>query len=172
METAELFEIARLLDRPVRFLVFGLGNDSIMWHRLNKKGRTVFIEDQRHWFKKITKRNPYLEAYLVDYDTKLEQWDELLNSPEKLSLELPEQVCDVEWDVILVDAPAGYADGTPGRMKSIYTASRLIKDGGSVFVHDANRPVERLYSNTYLLKKNLVSEVRGRSLLHHYVVRR
>ena len=47
MHANELFFIARTIKAPMNFLVFGMGNDSPFWSSLNRRGRTVFIEDQR-----------------------------------------------------------------------------------------------------------------------------
>lgn len=163
----ELQTIIRSLaaHTPCRFLVFGLGNDSIFWERLNRRGRTVFIEDNREWLARITARFPRLEAYLVDYETRLPQWQELLDQPHLLTLRLPPAVEETVWDVILVDAPSGWRDNDPGRMRSIHAATRLSGGAGEVFVHDCNRAVERLYCDTYLKAGNLVYEV---AQLRHY----
>jgi glucuronoxylan 4-O-methyltransferase len=169
MHANELFFIARALRPPMNFLVFGMGNDSPFWFDLNRRGRTVFIEDQEEWFNKIQQKNPALEAYLVDYGTKLEEGMQLIDHPERLEMDLVPEIRKTEWDAILVDGPAGYADGTPGRMKSIYEASRLIKPGGRIFVHDQERAVEREYCDRYLLKSNVVAEITGRALLRHYI---
>jgi hypothetical protein len=170
MHAHELFLIARAIRPPVNFLVFGMGNDSPLWSDLNRRGRTVFIEDQAEWFSKIQRENPSLEAYLVDYGTKLVQGMELIDHPERLAMDLPPEIRSTEWDVILVDGPAGYDNGTPGRMKSIYEASRLIKPGGRIFVHDQERAIEREYCGRYLVKGKVVAEAIGRALLRHYVV--
>ena len=170
MHANEIFLIARAINSPADFLVFGMGNDSPFWAAQNRRGRTVFIEDQSEWFNKIKREHPSLEAYLVDYGTKLEDGMRLIDYPEKLAMDLPSQIKNTRWDAILVDGPAGYENGTPGRMKSIYEASRLIKPGGSIFVHDHERPIEREYCNRYLRRGNIVAEVTGRALLRHYVV--
>jgi len=170
MHSNELFLIARAIRAPVNFMVFGMGNDSIFWSSLNRRGRTVFIEDQAEWFNRVKQENPSLEAYLVDYGTKLEEGMRLIDHPERLAMDLPPDIRRTEWNVILVDGPAGYEDGTPGRMKSIYEASRLIRPGGSIFVHDQERAVESAYSDRYLLRRNVVAEVKGRALLRRYIV--
>jgi hypothetical protein len=164
----EIFFIAKTIRSPVNFLIFGMGSDSVFWFNLNRKGRTVFIEDQEEWFKRIKQETPILEAYLVDYGTKLEEGMQLINYPERLAIDLPPDIRKTEWDVILVDGPAGFKDGTPGRMKSIYEASRLIKQGGNIFVHDAQREIESEYSDRYLLKRNVVAEIKGRAFLRRY----
>jgi glucuronoxylan 4-O-methyltransferase len=174
LESEQLLLIAGVLrKKPCNFLVFGVGNDTKFWREINKKGRTVFIEDNKDWFQKIKKICPAMEAYLVNYPTKITQWKLLLNKPRKLELNLPKQIADIKWDVILVDAPCGayeyflkeYGIEPPGRMVSIYMASKLIKKDGHVFVHDCHREVERVYSDRYLLKENLVKEV---GTLRHY----
>ncbi len=170
MGAEEMEVIVNTVKPPIKFLVFGLGNDSIFWHDLNKGGETVFLEGKRKWFRDITERHPFLKAYKMDYDTKRSEWKELLNHPEKLMLELPQEIAGTKWDAIFVDGPAGHDDEAPGRMKSIFTASKIIKNGGDVFIHDAEREVEKNYAARYLGEKNLVTSVKGFSVLHHYRV--
>ncbi|MEI8175113.1 MAG: hypothetical protein WCG28_04145 [bacterium] len=171
MQPIELFEIAQCIKSPMNVLVFGLGNDSAFWHNVNKNGRTVFIEDKKKWFKDITEKYPFLEAYKIKYDTKREDWKNIIDRPDQLIINIPNELKKISWDVIIVDGPAGHDDSAPGRMKSIYTASILIKNGGAVFVHDAHREVEDAYCRKYLLDKNFVGEVKGSSILRHYVLR-
>jgi glucuronoxylan 4-O-methyltransferase len=157
----ELKTIADVLRRrrACNFLVFGLGNDSLFWSKFNHGGKTVFVEDDNEWFSKVLKKNNGLTAYLVDYRTRLTQWEEFLGSPAVFDLDLPEAVRSLQWDVILVDAPAGWYDTAPGRMKSIAAASRLARDSGDVFVHDCDRNIEKIYCDRYLKSENLVAEV-------------
>jgi hypothetical protein len=170
MYAHEVFLIARALKPPMNFLVFGMGNDSPFWSKVNRRGRTVFIEDHAEWFNRIKQEHPSLEAYLVDYGTKLKEGMQLIDRPERLAMDLPQDIRRTEWNAILVDGPAGYEDGTPGRMKSIYEASRLIKPGGSIFVHDQERAVETAYSDRYLSRGTVIAETTGRALLRHYIV--
>jgi glucuronoxylan 4-O-methyltransferase len=170
MGVSELFEITGAITPPVRFLVFGLGNDSVFWHSKNKDGRTVFIEDDPSWHATITQRHPFLETYLVNYGTRRTEWAQLLNSPEKLTIDLPPSITNTAWDVILVDAPAGYEDRSPGRMKSIYMASVLVKNGGDVFVHDAERDIEREYASKYMGDGEIAGKIRSTQLLKRFRV--
>jgi len=164
----EISEILKAIKPPANFLVFGLGNDSVFWAEANKGGRTVFLEDGKKWVDSIRIKHPFLETYLVDYGTKLTDWKYLLEHPGELNLDLPNEISGVQWDVILVDGPAGYFKKAPGRMKSICAASRLIRKGGDVFVHDTEREVENAYCNRFLLPGNLVNGVEGRAHLRHY----
>ncbi len=89
----------------------------------------------------------------------------MLESPERLEMELPAGIEAENWDIIIVDAPHGFNDTLPGRMKSIFAASRLAKTGCDVFVHDCHREVERAYCDRFLQSDNLIAEVHK---LRHY----
>ncbi|MBF2099361.1 MAG: hypothetical protein IGQ88_13455 [Gloeomargaritaceae cyanobacterium C42_A2020_066] len=148
-----------------RLLVFGLGNDSLLWCRANCRGTTYFLEDNSAWFTTVTRAHPQLRADLIQYGTQLHQWPELLTRPKALGLELPGAATSAPWDVILVDAPAGFGDG-PGRMQSIYAAAtELGRPGTDVFVHDCDRPAEQAYCDQFLKPENLRAEV---ARLRHY----
>jgi glucuronoxylan 4-O-methyltransferase len=168
LSAAELRAIALVVKRkaPCRFLIFGLGNDAAFWLRLNPGGATAFIEDNEDWLREGLRRNPGIALHLVAYETLRPQWRDLLDaSPRSLSLRLPAPVARARWDVIVVDAPAGWGDATPGRMKSIFEASRLAAADADVFVHDCDREVERVYCDRFLKSDNLIAEV---GLLRHY----
>ena len=168
METPEIFSIFQAIRPPMDLLVFGAGNDSTFWHKANRGGRTVFLEDEEAWFNHIQKKYPALEIYRVHYDTRVDEWQELIDHPEKLELKLPADIRETAWDTVLVDGPAGYAPDKPGRMKSIFEASRLVKTGGFVFVHDSEREAERGYGEKYLGKENVAEEIWGRALMRKY----
>ena len=129
-------------------LVFGVGNDSILWQALNPFGRNVFIEDNNYWLDKIKARVPGLKAYTVTYGTTLTNWrKDIASIPQ---LELPDDVQNFQWDIILVDAPAGNKNDDPGRLQSINTAANIASAGSFVLVHDCNRELEQQCSSTYL----------------------
>ncbi|CAA3012299.1 glucuronoxylan 4-O-methyltransferase 3-like [Olea europaea subsp. europaea] len=179
----------RVLEKksPCNFLVFGLGHDSLMWTALNHGGRTVFLEEDKSWIEQIKKQLPTLESYHVTYDTKVTQADELMEigmreeckvvedprfSKCKLALKgLPSEIYDIEWDLIMVDAPTGYFDGAPGRMSAIYTAGLMArnKEMGEtdVFVHDVDRVVEDKFSKSFLCEGYL-QEQEGR--IRHFTI--
>lgn len=154
---------------PCRLLVFGLGNDSVFWSSLNKGGVTVFLEDDKDWFQEITKRSNGIKAFLVHYNTQRKEWKKFLEDTSLFHMTLPDAIEKEAWDVILVDAPAGYGDETPGRMNSIFLSSKLIKKSGDIFVHDCEREVEDAYCNKFLEKENLKMEISAPiGLLRHY----
>ncbi|KAL3641475.1 hypothetical protein CASFOL_016443 [Castilleja foliolosa] len=190
----EISVTLRVLEKksPCNFLVFGLGQDSLLWASLNYKGRTVFLEDSKFWMAMVKKQFPSLEMYLVPYDTKLNQADELFDIGKKLSTcqividprmskcplaikNLPNEVYETEWDLIMVDAPMGYNHSlSPGRMKVIYTAGLLAKNKKNgetdVFVHDVNRAIEDKFSSAFLCeayRKEQVGRIRHFNIPSH-----
>ncbi len=169
LHAKELCSILRQVhdSAPCNLLVFGVGNDSRLWIRANRGGRTAFIEDSEEWLERARSRDHGIEACLVAYGTRRTQWKKLLKTEERLSLRLPKSIAGTRWDVVLIDAPAGWRDDLPGRMKSIYAASRLARKGGHVFVHDCGRIVEREYADRFLRPENLAEEI-GR--LRHYIM--
>jgi len=171
LRSAELIKIFHAIEEfeQCNMLVFGLGNDSPFWRSANGKGRTVFLEDFKPWYDKITAKYPDIEAYPVSYPCNITQWKEVLDQPEQLAMDLPAEITGHQWDVILVDGPRGhkYSAEIPGRMSSIYTSSQLVGKYGSVFVHDAQRTVENAYAQHYL-GKHFIEKVRGRALLQIY----
>ncbi|CAI9115165.1 OLC1v1016002C1 [Oldenlandia corymbosa var. corymbosa] len=180
----------RVLEKksPCNFLVFGLGHDSLMWTSLNYGGRTVFVEEDNSWIEQVKSKLPNLEAYHVVYDTKVTQADELLEANMKdeeckvvgdprfskcrLALKsLPNEVYDVEWDLIMVDAPTGWHDEAPGRMAAIYTAGLMARNRESgetdVFVHDVDRNIEDKFSMAFLCE-GYFREQEGR--IRHFTI--
>lgn len=151
-------------------LIFGVGNDTQFWMNSNSGGRTVFIEDDDYWLRKVKTRVPKIEAYLVDYDSRIEEWKEIIDKPERLEMVFPKEIENTKWDVILVDAPTGWGEGTKGRMKSIYAGKKLLADKGDVFVHDCDREVEIAYCDAILKPENFVEEIKAVDVgyLRHY----
>uniref|UniRef100_A0ACD5VI31 Uncharacterized protein n=1 Tax=Avena sativa TaxID=4498 RepID=A0ACD5VI31_AVESA len=175
---------------PCNFLVFGLGHDSPMWAALNHGGRTVFLEEDASWIASVRSNHPGLESYHVTYDTRLTEADDLIALRDhpgctdlaaaateaqcRLALRgLPAVFRDVEWDLIMVDAPTGWTPEAPGRMGAIYTAGMAARarrpgDGATdVFVHDVDRTVEDTFSKAFLCEAYLTEQV-GR--IRHFVI--
>ncbi len=167
---------------PCNFLVFGLGHDSLMWASLNPGGTTLFLEEDPKWVQTVLKRAPLLRASTVRYRTRLSEADNLLSTYEsepdcspsnarlkdtrcRLALtELPSEVYEKEWDLIMIDAPRGYYPEAPGRMAAIYSAAVMARArtrGGvtHVFLHDVNRKVEKSYAQEFLCMKYKVNGV-------------
>jgi hypothetical protein len=170
LEVEEMRAIAKeILAKPrTSLLVFGCGNDSAFWEKVNRGGTVAFLEDDPRWAAETQKKLGTAAVHVVDYGTKRRQWRELLDDPSRLTMELPREIETTRWDVILVDGPAGFDDERPGRMKSIYAASRLVAPGGRVFVHDCERQVEDEFASRYLGRDRLFVELEGRVLLRGY----
>ncbi|KAK7395913.1 hypothetical protein VNO78_16517 [Psophocarpus tetragonolobus] len=191
-------EIRRSLEilqsiAPCNFLVFGLGHDSLMWDSFNPRGTTLFLEEDPKWTLSAIKRFPVLRAHTVRYTTRLTDARSLLSSYKqdclsanlptshplksnwrcKLALsQLPNNVYDRDWDVIMIDGPRGYFDEAPGRMAVIYSVAMMArgrrKSGVThVFLHDIDREVEKEYAKEFLCMKFRVGGIRK---LWHFVI--
>jgi hypothetical protein len=109
-----------------------------MWDQINVGGTTVFLEDSAEWIARVRAADPSLDIRPVEYTTRITQWRELLEQPDSLAMDLPSNIRETHWDVVLVDAPNGFiiADEYPGlgpihgRIQSIYTAIGLVAAGG------------------------------------------
>jgi hypothetical protein len=154
---------------PCRLLVFGVGRDTPLWLEINRGGTTVFLEDVKRWADFSRKASPEATVHDVSYGwTRRFMWPLLKRlSPDRLLLrDLPREVHDTPWDVILVDAPRGTKWRARGRMKSVYTASVLgATSGADVFVHDCHRAVERDCADHFLTPRRLVAQAGS---MRHY----
>lgn len=157
---------------PCRLLVFGVGRDTPLWLDVNRGGTTVFLEDVKRWADFAREASPGSTVYHVDYGlTRRFLWPLMRRlAPERLMMrDLPAEVLETSWDVILVDAPRGTRWSAPGRMKSVYTASVLgAKSGADVFVHDCHRAVERESADQFLRPERFVAQAGS---MRHYRLR-
>ncbi|KAG7579221.1 IRX15/IRX15L/IGXM [Arabidopsis thaliana x Arabidopsis arenosa] len=191
LELSTISSIIHSHGPTCNLLIFGLTHESLLWRSINFQGRTVFVDESPYSVSKFEQSNPGVEAYEVVYSTKVSQaWkllgyyktrpecrpvQNLLFSDCKLGInDLPNFVYEIDWDVILIDGPRGYASDSPGRMAPIFTSAVLAKskDFGTktktdVFVHEFGRKIERVYSDEFLCEENLVEVVGD---LGHFVV--
>lgn len=133
-------------------LIFSLGYDSPFWLAMNANGITRFVEHEAGW----VSMQPELvqaAALLVQYNLKWPEAESLICRYDRLSVfveQLPRDIRQTCWDIIIVDAPPqGFDKRTnrwaPGRMESIYAARALSAAGTVVYLDDAERAVESSY---------------------------
>ncbi|CAF2149709.1 probable methyltransferase At1g27930 [Brassica rapa] len=167
------------LRSPCNVLVFGYAHEYLMLSSLNTRGITVIIDDESS---KIMTPNNTRVYSLKYHQMEVKNTYKLLRharsnpscapnmnklhqgSPDcKLKLkDLPQEVHNTKWDVIVVDGPIGDDLEASGRMGSIYTAAVLARRGSSnsttdVLVHDVQRTAEKWFSWEFLCQENQVS---------------
>tara|TARA_B100000508_G_C11447854_1_gene272379 strand:- start:796 stop:1458 length:663 start_codon:yes stop_codon:yes gene_type:complete len=161
-------------------LVFGLGKDSDLWLNANDGGKTIFLEDNEDWIEAVnvqfSNRDKSIDIKKIKYTDLGYDADRLLDEyslgTNNLKLNLPEDVRNTEWDIIVVDAPAGYGRDMPCRMKSIYESYNLSNDNHDVdvFVHDAQREIEKMYTEYFFKQYNHIKTFDDgeHGVLQHY----
>ncbi|KAF8660236.1 hypothetical protein HU200_057802 [Digitaria exilis] len=181
---------------PCNLLVFGLGPESPLWLALNHGGRTVFLEENEFYVKYLEPLHPGLEAYDVSYTTKVRDFRDLLAAARaargkecrpvqnllfsecRLAInDLPNDLYDVPWDMVLIDGPSGWNPNSPGRMPSIFTTAVLARSGATaakgrptdVLVHDFQFELEQVLSKEFLCDENRV-EGSGTPSVGHFVI--
>ncbi|XP_010448503.1 PREDICTED: probable methyltransferase At1g27930 [Camelina sativa] len=170
---------------PCNVLVFGSAPQYLMLSSINTRGITVILEDEpATTMTPKAKVNPNnTRIYSLKYhQMEVKNAYNLLRharanpacAPKMNNLQqgsshckmelkdLPLEVHNTKWDVIVVDGPRGDNLEAPGRMGSIYTAAVLAREGSSnsttdVLVHDVHRTAEKWLSWEFLCQENLVS---------------
>lgn len=152
MTTGQIFAIAAAISamgpKP-NVLVFGLGNDSPLWHSLNEGGYTRFVEDNAKWLKMQKERFPYLNIEQISYGDRTVATSLPLKTEELDRYPVPQCLLGKQWDVIVVDSPMGHQSHRPGRSLSIYWTWKIAGPQCQVFVDDYNRPLERTYADYF-----------------------
>ncbi|KAF8399964.1 hypothetical protein HHK36_015836 [Tetracentron sinense] len=162
---------------PCNLLVFGLQPQFLPLSSVNSGGTTIFLEDNPEKLSTITTNSKGTRIYKVEHPITAGEAYKLLKharqdpacSPRagllqdsscKLALtQLPREVYDIKWDVVVVDGPSGNRVEEPGRMSAIYTSSMIARAGNmtDVVIHDVDRMIEKWFSWEFLCDENLVS---------------
>ena len=74
---------------PCKLLVFGVGHDSAFWAKINRRGVTIFLEHNKDWLQRIIRKSKNITAFLVKYDTQINNWEHLLEHPLLLNMDVP-----------------------------------------------------------------------------------
>ena len=139
-------------------LVFGLGGDSVIWNTINENGYSLFIEHDERWANTIAKQVPGINVRTYQYPTKC---DPVLPIEEQPPIDLrnlvhhqmPVELVEKKWDVILIDGPTGFDSTCPGRSLPIYWSSLIADKHCDIFVDDYSRPIEFTHTNKFLFPK-------------------
>ena len=93
------------LGRPANVLVFGVGDDSPTWKKLNCDGKTVFLDNNADWIRETQSKHPGLDIRQVEYTGSMHHSEGFYSNPWLMTL--PKDVTSNCWDVVYVDSPAG-----------------------------------------------------------------
>lgn len=143
---------------PCNILIFGLGEDSYLYTYANNGGKSIFLENIKFWAEKF----PDLNVVNVKYKTTVLDFPNNLNN-DTLLVDLPDNIKNNKWDIIIVDSPVGHNppckegdcqlcspnNPAPGRMSSLYTASKLVHENSIIIIDDYNRKIERECTKMY-----------------------
>ncbi len=156
--------VVELLNRrPCKLLVVGSGRDTELYVLSNAGGKTVVLEHDPQWARAV--EGLACTVLPVTYSTRL---DLGFVRPCPLPGGLPPWVLAEAWDVILVDGPDGYRPDSPGRQQSVLLAAKLAREGTTVFLHDCQRPAEKLFAKRYLKQPDEVyGEERALGVFHY-----
>lgn len=152
-----------------KLLIIGTGLDSGLWMNINKRGITLFLEDNDFWIEQCTRRFPGIQILKVTYSTQLTDWESYLKVPYFINY-LPGnsfELLNYSWDVIIIDGPESHPampDCLPptGRMQAFFLAHTLFfnaKEPIHLFMHDTDRHVEKTYAEKLFDSTYLVQEL-------------
>ncbi|KAF7833985.1 glucuronoxylan 4-O-methyltransferase 2 [Senna tora] len=171
---------------PCNLLIFGFQPQYLTLSSMNAAGNTIFLEDDPDKISKIRINSNNTQIHRIEYNTPAKEAYQLLKEARqnstcaptnpkmlqkskcKLALKnLPAEVYEKNWNVLVVDGPSGDSPESPGRMAPIYTASVLARSGNisDVVVHDVDRTIEKWFSWEFLCDENLL---KSRGKLWHY----
>ncbi|ESW27547.1 hypothetical protein PHAVU_003G211500 [Phaseolus vulgaris] len=177
------------LKSPCNLLIFGFQPQYLILSNMNAAGSTIFLDDDPDKISKVRINSNNTQIYRFEYNTPTKAGYKLLQharqnpaacvpnprflqkSKCKLALKnLPLQVYEKNWDVMVVDGPSGGSPESPGRMGSIYTTSVLARAGNTsdVIVHDVDRIIEKWFSWEFLCDENLLY---SKGKLWHFRIR-
>lgn len=140
--------LKNIVNKNKKVLIFGMGHDSILWYKANNSKNIFFVESDENYINlnsEINKKN------IIKYKYKnINVFKSLKNEIDPSVYELPQKLeRNKPFDVILIDAPQGYADNLPGREIPYYWSRyKLMHSKTKIYMDDIKRPLE-----LHLLKK-------------------
>jgi hypothetical protein len=139
-----------------KMLVFGLGYDSALWYNATNCN-TFFVEDNKKFIEMNDEINKDKIVY-YKYDTKVA--DGLLSKVKHKYVEPPTYLLENgSYDIIFIDGPAGWNMKCPGRVLPIFWCEKLLNVGGTVYIDDANRDLEKRAIENFLVKSSLCVKI-------------
>lgn len=136
--------------KPTKMLVFGLGNDSILWYNATNKN-TIFVEDDINYINFTNIPQDNIIKYNYSDITVSKSMNLTIGDIEKYKI--PDKLIELSpFDIIIIDGPKGYRDNHPGRLLPIYWSKYyLSKPGTILYIDDSKRLLESNCINRFLI---------------------
>jgi len=136
-------DIANQLLPESKFLVFGLGYDSVLWNSLCDN--TYFVEHNKKYIELNRGHIPEGRICFHQYNDISVYRSFKLSDSQLATYSRPLAVEEQgPFDVILIDAPTGYLPHLPGRLLACYWALNYLSHSNSViYIDDSKRKLER-----------------------------
>eukprot|EP01084_Bolivina_argentea_P123529 218904_1 len=169
-EEYSFLTITILSQQPSNVLVFGCGFDSYIYIYSNRNGYTLLLEDNLQWVSvakqelinsmnmTINTRNDFnFDILGINYTT---HWKEVAKRFKNNMINITQlndvqydrhKVNNINWRVILVDAPAGHSHG---RIQSIYIAYNLVISSLKYQLKHFNEHMKNEMNNNVTLSKD------------------
>lgn len=144
------------MQQKCNLLIFGCGNDSPLWANMNEFGYTLFLETSPEWKNECLKINNDLNIEIYNVGNNTVQRS-LANDIDDLVV--PKCIQNIDWDIIFIDGPAGFANDKPGRALPIIWTSKIKNKNTHIFVDDYERKLEKTYTDKYIHPSCIIKDM-------------
>lgn len=134
--------LKNIVDENKKVLIFGLGNDSLLWYKANKEKNIFFVENNSIY---IEKNRNIDREYIIKYNYKDITVDKSIkNLIDVKKYKIPKKLLNQKpFDIILIDGPEGYSNDSHGRELPFYWSKNfLMHEKTKIFIDDFNRDLE------------------------------
>lgn len=140
-----------MFGKNKKVLVFGLGYDSYLYYHANSEKNIWFVESNDDYIKLNTEiDNKYIVKHTFNNISVASSFNLSDEQIEKFPIPLI-LVNNAPYDIIIIDAPNGFAPTTPGRLLPIYWTSKLLaRKDSCIYIDDTERPLESYCINRFL----------------------
>ena len=143
--------LKNIVNKNKKVLIFGLGNDSLLWYKANQEKNILFVENKLFYIKKNQNIN---KKHIIKYDYKdITVQKSLDNLVDVKKYRIPNKLINQKpFDIILIDGPEGFSPDSHGRELPFYWSKKLMHEKTKIFIDDFNRDLEKKLFHKYFGK--------------------